>query len=307
VARGKSKLKSEVESDPKENDSVYDFLYHDARRVGSFLGQFDPNGHLQGVQTGAETGRSTESKATMRMGAGVATLVSAGGDYEGKESQHWDKKGQRTFDPLWMNALAFLDYLTQSDLIVRDINKARIGQFILISGELRVKDFSLIKSIWSSPDVRKQLIENRQAQKAVQKAVGDADPKAGETPQGLTAVVLDIISNLPHGTQASIRATSQTEVWGSLKIDGMTSAASDLVLTHGSQVAGQWSLVGILDACPDPDEESKFEFPKVDEGDLEGLRKMTSGIADLARNVLGRPKGAFGVTPLLIFREISGS
>jgi hypothetical protein len=35
--------------DEPQNDSVYDFLYQDVRRVGSFLDQFDVAGHLQQI------------------------------------------------------------------------------------------------------------------------------------------------------------------------------------------------------------------------------------------------------------------
>jgi len=306
VVPKKSKTKSEPESDREENDSVYDFLYHDARRVGSFLGQFDPNGHLQGVQTTAETGRATESKATMRLSGGVPLVATADGAHEGKEGEHWDRGGQRTFDPLWGNALAFLDYLTQGDLIVRDLKTAKIGQFVLCGGELRIHDFGLIKSIWNSPDLRKQLIENRKTQKAAQKAVGEADPKAGETPEGLTAMVLDIIANIPHGTHANLKTKEDFEVWGSLKVDGMTSTPGDVVLMHGSQITGEWRLLGILDACPDKDPDEKLVFPTVVPGDIEGLRKVAVGIGNLARKAFGRSSNSYGVTPLLIFREVSG-
>ena len=306
MASKRSKPKSAEGSDRPESDSVYDFLYHDARRVGSFLGQFDPNGHLQGVQTTAKIGRSSESRATMRLSGSVPLVVTAAGDYEGKDSENWDRGGQRTFDPLWGNALAFLDYLTQRDLIVRDLKTAKIGQFILLGGELSIHDFALIKSIWNSPELRKQWIENRKTQKAARKAVGEPDPEAGETTEGLTAMVLDIIADIPHGTHANLKTKGNLELWGSLKVEGMTSAPGDLVLTHGSQVAGQWSLLGILDACPDKKPHEKISPLNVEPGDIDGLRKVAVKIGDVARKAFGRSPASYGVTPLLIFREVSG-
>jgi hypothetical protein len=61
---------SDPEPDGQSTDSVYDFLYHDARRVASLLAQFDPSGHL----TGIKQTESAESGSGMKFGA------SAGGN-----------------------------------------------------------------------------------------------------------------------------------------------------------------------------------------------------------------------------------
>ena len=45
----KGKKASGEEPDDPSQDSVYDFLYCDTRRIGSFLAQFDVSGHLQQV------------------------------------------------------------------------------------------------------------------------------------------------------------------------------------------------------------------------------------------------------------------
>jgi hypothetical protein len=67
----------EQDADPK-SDSVYDFLYNDRQRVGSFLAQFDNYGHLQQIIQ-----RETAQKATKRgfkfnLGGG-ATVLGTGG------------------------------------------------------------------------------------------------------------------------------------------------------------------------------------------------------------------------------------
>jgi hypothetical protein len=38
----------------------------------------------------------------------------------------------------------------------------------------------------------------------------------------------------------------------------------------------------------------------------DGLIKMSANLANVSRNLLGRPRTHFGITPLLIFREVSG-
>lgn len=52
---------------------------------------------------------------------------------------------ERSYDPFWTNALAFLDYLTERNLIQPQIDEAKLGQFVLVRGTLSVLDFSLIQ------------------------------------------------------------------------------------------------------------------------------------------------------------------
>src|ERR1700682_1288268 len=67
-------------SPPQEdqrNNSVYDFLYHDARRVGSFLAQFE----LQGVPQQSRASESFEKSSTTRTAssAGIDVISLAKG------------------------------------------------------------------------------------------------------------------------------------------------------------------------------------------------------------------------------------
>lgn len=61
-----------------------------------------------------------------------------------------------TYDPLWANALAFLDYLEQKSLLSRDIATARIGQFVLTSGELHVSSTALSQKIYQHDAARER-------------------------------------------------------------------------------------------------------------------------------------------------------
>jgi len=59
------------------------------------------------------------------------------------------------YDPFWTNALTFLDFLEVRELITRDISKARIGKIVELTGKLTVLDFSLMKSAWDVPSIKK--------------------------------------------------------------------------------------------------------------------------------------------------------
>jgi hypothetical protein len=298
VVRNKSKTKSAVESGHQENDSVYDFLYHDVRRVGSFLGQFDPNGHLQSLQTTAATGRSAESKADVEVSAGVPLVASAKGAHESKEVEHWDRAGQRTYDPLWGNALAFLDFLTQKDLISRDLGKSRIGKFVLSTGTLRVFDGQIAKNIFDSATIM-QL-----ASGMIPGPMQQAHAQGTESLRMLTPVI-----------QATVNDRTNT-VWMTLSPDSMITTPHDLALKHDIEIAGEWSVLGIVDALPDKDPlPVPTVIPPNDPAamnaalasyntNMAGFMALMNAIQ--ARSFMGRPMGAFGITPLLIFREVSG-
>ena len=126
----KDETASGAEHDDQNTDSVYDFLYHDARRIGSFLAQFDNFGHLQKV-----TSSETASKGVRRgYSLKVAGSLPVPGSPEGAEggitlgvdpSQSGSEEQTRVYDPLWTNALALLDYLDERGLIQRDVTTAR--------------------------------------------------------------------------------------------------------------------------------------------------------------------------------------
>jgi hypothetical protein len=58
-----------------ESDSsahfVLDFLYYDSRRIGSYLSQFEPDGHLQSVTRGKSGSKGKKETATKEAKGGV--------------------------------------------------------------------------------------------------------------------------------------------------------------------------------------------------------------------------------------------
>src|SRR5262249_40218345 len=136
--------------------SVLDFLYHDAQRVGSFLAQFDPFGHLTGIKhiEGVETASADRTGANT--GANLA-VVRGGASFEGQRSAAEREGAERAYDPLWTNVIELLHLLEDKRLIERDLTRARMGQFVLVSGDLAVLDFAMIKMIWENEALRGQV------------------------------------------------------------------------------------------------------------------------------------------------------
>ena len=273
---------SDVASAPPERSSVYDFLYHDPHRIASFLAQFTQHGHLESLSRSESTAAATTNKSVVTGRAGVPTLGSVGRSGERAASESVTEALTTTYDPLWANALALLDHLSQHGLIRRDVTRASIGQFVLAQGELDILNLGTLRAAWAENPIRKLVFSG-----------GASKGERAQMEAGFSFIKL-----LPHSIQAVLRG--EIVVWCCLRSDGMTTPADDLLLKHGAAVSGKWSLVGILDALPDS-EVPADDPPLGPEGNMGTLMRA---LAPTAREVMGRPPGHYGVTPLLVFREI---
>lgn len=297
-----------------QNDSVFDFLYCDTGRIASFLAQFDDSGHLERVIQRETTTKGTRRAVEFGIGGG-AMLSGTGGSgnlsYKRGPSDEGGEASERVYDPLWTNARTFLDYLEQGHLITRNPDEARIGGFLLISGSLSIFDMSLLKSAWEQPFFRS----------IIKTAMGDIEPPAaplnrqqrrgGHAPQQAhsqsgTDALFDLLQFMPHSIVASVRF-DKASVWCNLAERSLVGSSADILLKHGFRVAGEWSLLGIVDAFPDgSQDDAQNEAAAADASALGSLGEMVGSFGPAMRVMLGRPVSAIGVTPLLIFREISG-
>src|SRR5687768_8772008 len=113
--------------DAQENDSVYDFLYQDVRRVGSYLAQFDVSGHLTAITQSDTINKGSKRSWKATVGGSIPGLPGAEVGVERGPSEAGSESSERAYDPLWANARALLDYLSERDVIERDIDRASIG------------------------------------------------------------------------------------------------------------------------------------------------------------------------------------
>lgn len=165
MSKKPSKTSGTVDDAP-ENHSVYDFLYNDSRRIGSYLSQFGV-GHLQKLtqtkeaERGSHEGYETEGKVGI---PGVA-----GGTH--KQMQETSlaaaESSVRVYDPLWSNARAFLDHLSENELIRRNIDGANIGQFVLATGFLSIQDLAMFKEAWKLQSIQKKVKEGASPSKKI--------------------------------------------------------------------------------------------------------------------------------------------
>lgn len=290
-----------MERDQGREDSVYDFLYVDESRIARFLSQFEQFGHLTSLTR-------TVSESSTRAGGLNVHVAKLDSSASAQTTQ------TRQFDPRWLAPLSFLDQAGRKGMIVRGLDNARIGQLVLITGDLTVFNLALFKELWPLPSVRSAIL--RAAQASNEPAAGTPNrnerrrqerqkASSGEPPSPIE-VGLELLNVLPHGMLAVVRHGS-LDVWSSLREADMVVAPSDLLLNHGVRIAGSWAMLGILDALPDdPASETENVLSQITSAiSLGSLGAVIGQLAPQIRAMLGRPAAAYGMTPLLIFREVS--
>lgn len=139
---------SSPQQDDQQNDFVLDFLYHDAPRVASFLAQFGTYGVPQQSKTGQAAKRVGATKTGGAAGIDVPAVAKGQASLEYTSTDDTQRTEETTWDPLWANARALLDFLEERDMIQRDIWKARVGQFVLAKGALIFLDLAMLKGAW---------------------------------------------------------------------------------------------------------------------------------------------------------------
>ncbi|MEI9929372.1 MAG: hypothetical protein WDM89_02065 [Rhizomicrobium sp.] len=189
-------------------------------------------------------------------------------------------------------------------MILRDLTKAGIGQFVLASGNVSILDLVMLKKAWDLKSVKKLATmgaEQSQAHTSNRQQRRASQSNPASTPAGTIDFMFDLLGIMPHGIQAQV-LSGESKIWSALNADFFITPPADLSLNHGSHLPGIWNLVGILDAVPD--NAAGPSGPADTEHSLVG--NLTTTIQPLMRQMLGRPTSSYGLTPLLVFREVNG-
>lgn len=292
-------------TDQTPHTPLRDFLYHDPQRIGSFLSQFGADGVLQSLKQTSVSGENEASSTSGNLGAkAILNAQLSSSAQTGTSSQDG---AERTYDPLWINARAFLEHLTQNGLVESDIGIARLGRFVRVTGNLQIVDIGLIRGAYELDTFKalvgagdgEPLTQNRQHQNRRSR-----NPKASAKEPSTIDFAFEMLGILPHTIQAVISSDGRS-VWSTLKPDCMAIGASDLVLKHSLEIPGDWSMVGILDALP----ESSLPQAPDDIVPVIAVRGFGVGllslIAPITRQFLGRQAANYGMTPLLIYRDVA--
>lgn len=244
----------------------------------------------------------------MKAEAGLPKLASAGGEVTRDISAQKEEAAARVYDPLWTNALTFLDRLNEKGLIQRGLNQARIGQFLLVTGRIAITDLAMIRRSMDLPAIKKLIVPQKQGNRQ-QRRAAEASGQIG--PTQLQDMAMEMLTVLPHTVQGRIYTNTGDVVWSTLDRSSLVIGPEDLFLKHGVAIGGDWAMLGIVDALPGEYGNLDGELGIMTEIDPENpggelMAKLAAAIVPFSKLFLGRPDAAYGVTPLLIFREVSG-
>jgi hypothetical protein len=278
-------------------DSVCDFLYVDARRIGILISQLD--GGDDGVVTELSRQVITSSEAS-----GAVSVAVVKGDYKEGENVALFRK----FDPQWLTPLRFLD-LAQ-DMIVKDLAAATLGQLVIKSGSLSLLDHSILLKVLADRAIRGglQLESGNDYMQTINSLGVTNEEFATKKPaekqklrRQAAELIWGVIGSLPLRTQMIVDGEAG-KVWGVLREENLVMSYNELAITHGASIPGEWTVVGLLDAGTSDlvaDEGAVMALP-------EGLARATKGVSTMVRKIVGRPADTFAVTPLIVYRKVTG-
>ena len=305
------------EQDGQGTASVFDFLYNDRHRVGSYLAQLDENGLLTEIRRGEQA--SKNGKRGYSLGAQV---FGTGGNVEVTPKEGASESSERVYDPFWANARELLDVLDERRMICRDLSAAAIGSVVLISGRMSVVDLSLFKALWGlegiravarkgvmvSRPVEPQPMVNRHGKRAMTK---QRPTQVSKSPaEESLDLMLEMLPVLPHSLSVIVSGAEGVS-WANLKEEHLIGGGSDLILKHGMDIPGEWHMLGILDAHPDLGGQAAVEANnainfadplRLQSNSLVG--QLAAIMSPIFRVLVGRPGSNFGITPLMIFRQV---
>lgn len=161
-----------------------------------------------------------------------------------------------------------------------------MGQLLLCSGTITFQDLRMMRNLWDP--VMKFTIHSE-----TNRSVSKNKTKEAE-------MIKSIISALPHALLITLISEDKS-LWSSLEEEHLKINSDDITLKHGANFAGQWHVLGILDAKPDDEIAQAITPPATGNGLFDGMVEMLSVI----RSFLGRPAHAYGITPVAIFRTVS--
>jgi hypothetical protein len=112
--------------------------------------------------------------------------------------------------------------------------------------------------------------------------------------------ITEALKAMPHVIHAHF-LTGEGLLWSSLQTANLTIPTTDLTLKYGGTISGVWKILYILDAWPDSGEAPDVSIWSGGQM-IDGILAAVHGL----RTMMGRPSGWFGITPLMIFRDVHG-
>ena len=133
---------------------------------------------------------------------------------------------------------------------------------------------------------------------------GNNKSKHNSNSKSLENAFRDFLTMVPFTVQGELKCfTSNEECWFILKPEYLATDPADLSLMYGASIPGRWHMLGIVDARPD-------HLQKTGNQEHTGLNQSSemkqalSTMIDAIKEIIGRPQQCYGITPVMIFREV---
>lgn len=271
--------------DLQDIESIYDFFYLDNPKIKSFYAQLNGRGALNTLKDTSQI--SDIRKLEASIGIPTVTGGKAGNDHGATTT------AEKVFDGIPTMPREMINRLDELGFIYRDLVPENLGSLILLKGALSVDDIETTKNLMEPAlGVFMHLLQTDKPSQRTEK----------NKIKTLAKPFLEFLKNIPFSLSCNLYVQadddSLTDVWMSLSRDGMSSNIHDINFKHGQKLAGQWYVLGILDAIPNIYDENKRTMP-----DKEGLDQFKSALSDVMKQ-FGRNDTAYGITPIAIFREL---
>lgn len=268
---------------------LLDFLYADHERVASLLAQINGSGALTGTEEMAGTKKTGRTKGDVKLG-----IASVGGD----SGRDWQKEVRRTFDPLWTNSGKLIEHFQGQEAPSR----LQVGQTVILEGRLLAYDLSLLSSMMKTSAVEHLIAagidDDPELSNRSSKHKSNAKDKKA-------TVIRELLNSFGLGF-GFVLVSEVGHFWFSVKKEYLSLYDLDIPLKFPAHISGTWQALGVVDALPNDHVEG---LQDVIDMNIDGLLppavfNMMELIGTMA-GMFGRPITAYGLSPLVVFREIS--
>ncbi|KXB20946.1 DUF6414 family protein [Xylella fastidiosa] len=263
-----------MEPKKEAENSVFDYLYVDKEKLSYILSQLNDDGVVTVLRKISALSGSNGGDIK-----GSLKIVSA----SAHETESFSDSTDSTFDAKWLLPSNLLAILDDHKLINRGISNAT-GKIVLVKGKLQIFDLDLIKRLWDGIlFIHNSEEKNNQKSKQVKTSANE-----------MKGVGL-ILKELPPTIQLSL-FNNDIEIWSLLDQKYMMVDHYAFALKHGSKIQGEWHVLAIVDSLPGEAEMGALPTASA-------FINMITPFMSAIKDFMGKPLNAYGVTPLMIFRE----
>lgn len=269
-------------------ESIFDFFYLDNPKIKSFYAQLNGLGALNTLKNTSQIGDIRKMEATV--GLPTVTGGKLGNDHSVSST------AEHLYDGLPTMPREMIDRLDELGFIRKELKADLLGNLVLLKGRLGVFDIGVSKELMEpaiNMHIKTLESDHRTKKEAAElkKNKQDLLNFCKSIPYGLEAKVL-----VKTGEKSETGVELADEVWMTLNRAEMSGSTHDINFKHGEFLAGDWHVLGVLDALPYDD--FTFDTEKND------FRHGVSALIQLMKDFAGRPSTAFGLTPIAIFRVL---